>query len=332
MNNLNVVRVARAAFSKRETGIIVAFLALCLVFALIAPGFANLTNLLNIGRQVAILGILACGLGTVMISGNIDLSIGAIYGLTSVLVAMMLSAGLDTGFAILLGLLVGMAAGALNGFFVVKTGVNSFIATFGMSYILRGIALIITSGYPITLALKGVTNETHPVFHFIGQGYFLGLPMQFIFLLIVVLITYFILHRTILGTHIFAIGGSERAAYVSGVKVGRVRMFTFIFSGVLASLSGILSLSFIGSVIPTAGTGMEFDVFAAVIIGGTSMSGGIGSVVGMMVGVLIFGVIRNGLVLLGVTAFWQTLIIGIITIGAVVYDSMVQRSRARMGG
>lgn len=327
----NMARLIRITFSKRETSIIIAFIALCLVFALTAPGFTNLSNLLNIGRQVAILGILACGLGTIMISGNIDLSIGAIYGLTSVLVAIMLSAGIDTGYAIFLGLMVGMAAGAINGFFVVKAGVNSFIATFGLSYILRGLALIITSGYPITLALKGVTEQSHPTFHFIGQGTFLGLPMQMVFLILVMAMTYFIVHRTVLGTHIYAIGGSERAAYVSGVKVSRVRFFTFLFSGMLAAFSGILNLSFIGSVMPTAGTGMEFDVFAAVIIGGTSMAGGSGSVPGMLVGVLIFGVIRNGLVLLGVTAFWQTFIIGVITIGAVTYDSMIQRSRARKG-
>jgi ribose transport system permease protein len=313
--------------SKRESTIFLGLIALCIFLSIASPSFTKVANILNIGRQAAILGILACGMGTIMISGNIDLSLGSIYGLTAVVTALVLKSGLPTPVAILLGLSVGTITGLINGFLVVKVGLSAFITTFGMSYILRGLNLIITNGYPITLAVSNITPETHKFFFFLGQGTVFSIPMQLIFVIVIFIITYFMVHKTTFGKHVYAIGGSERAAYISGVNVQGVRIITFLLTGFLASLSGILNLGFIGSIIPTSGQGLEFEVFATVVIGGTPMAGGEGSVIGTVAGVLLFQVLKNGLVLLGVTAYWQTFVIGIITIIAVAYDSLVQKQK-----
>jgi len=197
-----------------------------------------------------------------------------------------------------------------------------------MMYICRGIALILTRGYPITLITHGVTPDTHPFFFFLGQGQLFGkIPMQFSFLVVVMIIIGYVLHRTVGGLHIFAVGGSEKASFASGINVRGVRLKTFVISGVCASLAGILNLSFIGSILPTAGQGLEFQVFASAIIGGTSMSGGEGTIIGIFIGAIILGIINNGLVLLGVDPFWQVLIIGVITISAVAYDMLTWQKR-----
>lgn len=327
VSNVVLNRIKRI-MAVKESGIVLAMLCLVLILSFISPRFFTVDNLLNIGRQTAIVGIMAVGLGMVMIAGNIDLSIGSIYGLGSVITALILKTTTNAALALCGGLLVGMVIGICNGLLVVKIKMPSFIATFGMMYVTRGIALIITLGYPITLLLEGVTLDSHPVFYFLGQGLlFNKIPMQFVFMIMIMLVAAYILHETIFGTHIFSVGSSERASFASGINVTRVRFLTYIISGVLSSGAGILAVAFIGSILPTAGQGLEFEVFAAVIIGGVSMSGGEGSIFGIFIGSLIFGIIRNGLVLLRIGPFWQVFVIGIITIAAVAYDSLTWQKR-----
>lgn len=312
----------------REMGIFVIIIFLSINLTFISPRFLNINNLLNIGRQSSSLCIMAIGLGLVMISGNIDLSIGSIYGLASIITAIILAKTGNLLLSLSAGILVGIVIGILNGLLIIKAKLPAFIATFGMMYVARGICLIITRGYPISLPMEGVTEDTNPVFYFLGQGkLFETIPMQFVFMLIIIIIANFILDRTIFGKHILAVGSSKKAAFVSGVNTDLVILKTFIISGVVSAIAGILSLSFIASVLPIAGQGLEFTVFAGVIIGGTSMAGGEGSVLGIFLGAIILGIIKNGLVLLGVNPFWQIFIIGLITILAVSYDSLTWEYR-----
>jgi ribose transport system permease protein len=333
LNNDNIVfsRI-KTLMNKKDSGIIFAFVALFIILSFASDSFFHVENLLNVGRQVAIRGIMAIGLGLVVISGNIDLSIGSIYGLSAVVTAIILRDTRSTVLGIAGGLLIGLIFGIVNGLLVVKIGVPAFITTFGMMNVARGIALIITDSYPITLLVEGVDQMTHKFFYFIGQGLLFNIiPMQLIFMVIMMICFGYILHKTNFGIHMFAVGGSEKTSFVSGIKVGQIRMKTYIISGILAAFCGILSLSFMGSIIPTAGQGLEFEVFAAVVIGGTSMAGGEGSILGILFGILIFGIIQNGLILLGVGTFWQVLVIGLLTICAVVYDSLRSRGRLLKG-
>jgi ribose transport system permease protein len=318
--------------NKKDAGIITAFATLFIILSFVSDSFFTADNLLNVGRQVAIRGIMAIGGGMVMISGNIDLSMGSIYGLSAVTTAIILRDTGNTALGLAGGLLIGLIFGIANGLLVVKVGVPAFITTFGMMNVARGVALIITNSYPITLLVEGVDQTTHKFFYFIGQGLLFNvIPMQLIFMAIMMIIFGFIVHKTNFGIHLFAVGGNEKTSYVSGIKVGKIRMISYIISGVLAAFCGILSLSFMGSIMPTAGEGLEFEVFAAAVIGGTSMAGGEGSILGILFGILTFGIIQNGMILLGVGTFWQVLVIGLLTIAAVVYDSLRRRSRLLKG-
>ncbi|MBC7334439.1 MAG: ABC transporter permease [Actinobacteria bacterium] len=272
------------------------------------------------------LGLMSIGMTFVIIGGGIDLSVGSIYGLTAILVGILLPRLGGNAFpGVVAGVLIGMFCGLINGLIIVYGRIPPFIVTLGMLNMARGIALIMTKGYPATLYTGGVTNETNPFFYFIGQGYVSVIPMQFIIFIIFFAIGVFVLHRTPLGIYFYAIGGSEDAARICGVNVGKIRLIGFIISGFMCSIAGILALSFMGSILPTAGSGMEFDTITAVVIGGTSLAGGQGSLVGTFIGVIIIGMIRNALVLLGVDAFWQTFIIGAILVVAVLIDSLTQR-------
>ena len=320
--------VAKKLIAAREAGMFLVMIALMAVLAIIAPRFMTLDNLLNVGRQTALTGIMAVGMGLVMITGNFDLSIGSTYGLSALLTALVLVKTGNTALALFLGLMVGFVVGVINGFLTVKVRMPAFVATFGMMNVCRGIALILTLGYPVTLSIEGITSKTNPLFFFLGQGtIFNKVPMQLVFMAAAMLIVGYILHRTIWGLHVFAVGGSEKASFASGINVRMVRFKTFVICGVGASLAGILNLSFIGGILPIAGQGLEFQVFAAIVIGGTSLSGGEGSILGILVGALVLGIINNGLVLMGVDPFWQILIIGIITISAVAYDTLTWQSR-----
>jgi ribose transport system permease protein len=330
LSESQLFRISRKVLSAREVGISMVMVFIITILAVIAPRFLTVTNLLNIGRQTALTGIMAAGTAGVMIAGNIDLSIGSIYGLSALTTAMVLSNTQSAIAAVVIGLMVGVVVGLINGFLTVRIKMPSFVATFGMMYICRGVALILTKGYPITLVTRGVTATTHPFFFFLGQGQLFGkIPMQLSFMVVVMIILGYVLHRTVGGLHIFAVGGSERASFASGIDVRRVRLGTFVISGVCASLAGILNLSFIGSTLPTAGQGLEFQVFASAIIGGTSMAGGEGTMIGIFIGAIILGILSNGLVLLGVDPFWQVLIIGVITISAVSYDMLTWQKRQR---
>ncbi|MEO1226883.1 MAG: ABC transporter permease [Pseudomonadota bacterium] len=316
----------------RETGIFLALLLMCFLLSLTTDAFLTSQNLLNVGRQVSLLGIMAVGMTFVLISGEVDLSVGSTYALSGLTTGMLIVEQWALVPAITGGLAVGLAIGLVNGVLSTYGRIPSLIATLGMLSVVRGLALVITDGQPVTVnerqgALEGVLAR----FEFIGQGYLFGtIPMQLVFFIVVALIAWLVLSNTNFGFRIFAVGGNAKAARVSGMPVNAVKICAFIVMGLLAALAGILSMAFLPSgQAGRTGLGLELDVIAATIVGGASLSGGEGTILGTIFGVLIIGVLRNGLVLLGISPFFQELMIGLVIIVAVAIDKWTAGRRAR---
>ncbi len=319
----------RRLFAAREAGVLVALLLMCLYLSFASPVFLSVNNLLNIGRQVSLIGIMAVGMTFILITGEVDLSVGSTYALAGLISGMSIIGGWDLIPAIVLGLVIGGAVGFLNGLLSTYGRLPSFITTLGMLSVARGVALLITNGQPVTVDAKfGARPAVLEQFFFIGQGrLFDVIPMQLVFFIAVAVLGWFLLSFTVFGFRVYAVGGSAKAARVSGINVRNTKVIAFILVGVLAGLSGILSLAFLPSgQAGRTGLGLELDVIAATIVGGTALSGGEGTIPGTVLGVLIIGVLRNGLVLLNISPFWQTAIIGAVIIFAVGIDKWT-RSR-----
>ncbi|MGA2479831.1 MAG: ABC transporter permease [Spirochaetia bacterium] len=314
--------VIRRIFKVRETGVLLALLILFVFFSLANKYFLGVTNLLNVVRQVSLLGIIALGMTMVITCAEIDLSVGAVYGLASTIAGMMMTkGGLPIWLALLLTLIVCVAVGAFNGILVTWGRIPALIVTLGMMNIARGGALILSQAQVIginyrTVADKGVNN-----FLYIGQGkLFDTVPMLALFFAVLAIFAYLMFNRTIFGFHMRAVGGNPVAARAAGLNSARVKIIAFSVLGLLCGITGILNLSFLGNVQGTVGVGLELDVIAATIIGGTSLAGGSGTIIGTIIGVLIMGVLRNGIMLMGISPFWQVALIGVVVIGAVAVD------------
>lgn len=305
----------------RQYGIFVVFIIICLILSFISPQFLTVSNWTIIITQVSINALLAFGVTFVIITGGIDLSLGSMVAVTGVMAAML--AHPDTfpvALPIFAGLLTGLLMGVFNGFIITKSKIAPFIVTLGTMTIGRGLALILSKGRPV--------SNLSDSFNFIGGGDIFGIPFPIIVLIIIFIICTIILKKTILGRYIYAVGGNEQAARASGINVNQVKMAVYSISGILAGLAGILLTSRITTGQPNAGAGFELDAIAAAVIGGTSTSGGTGTMTGTLIGVLLIGVINNGLDLLNVTSYYQQVVMGIIIIGAVVLDSWNQKSNA----
>ncbi|MCF2486610.1 ABC transporter permease [Dyadobacter sp. CY347] len=303
-----------------QYGIFLAFALICLALALSTPRFFTLPNLLIIGTQVSINALLAFGVTFVIITGGIDLSLGSMVAVAGVTAAMF--AHPDT-YPLLVPLFAGLGAGvffgAFNGFVITKSKVPPFIVTLGTMTIGRGLALILSKGRPI--------SNLSDSFNFIGGGNVFGVPFPIIILIIAFIICSIILNKTVLGRYMYAVGGNEPAARASGISVTNVKMWVYTLCGLLSAVGGILLTSRITTGQPNAGAGFELDAIAAAIIGGTSTSGGTGTMTGTLIGALLIGVISNSLDLLNVTSYYQQVVMGIIIIGAVVLDSMGKKDR-----
>ncbi len=320
----------RQLLGARETGVFVALLIMCVFLSLTSPVFLDVQNLLNVGRQISLLGIMAVGMTFVLISGEVDLSVGSMYALTGLSTGMLIVAGWTLVPALVIGLIIGACVGLLNGLLSTLGRLPSFITTLGMLSVARGVALLMTNGQPVTVDAKfGARPDVLDQFFFLGQGkLFDVIPMQLVFFTIVAVIGWSLLSYTVFGFRIYAVGGSIKAARVSGIKVFNTKITAFVLMGFLAGLSGILSLAFLPSgQAGRTGLGLELDVIAATIIGGASLSGGEGTMLGTVLGVVIIGVLRNGLVLLGISPFWQTTIIGAVIILAVGVDKWTRRRK-----
>ena len=322
----------RKILSARETGVFIALLLMCLILWQSTPAFMTVRNLLNIGRQISLLGIMAVGMTFVLITSEVDLSVGSIYAFTGLITGMLIISGWNLAAAITTGLLAGSVIGFINGFVSTYGKLPSFITTLGMMSVIRGAALVITDGQPVTInEASGANPATLETFYYLGQGRLFDLiPMQLIFFVIVAILGWFLLSRTVFGFRIYAVGGSPKAARVSGIKVYNIKIWAFIIMGTLCALAGILSLAFLPSgQAGRTGVGLELDVIAAAIVGGASLGGGEGTIPGTVLGVLIIGVLRNGLVLLGISPFWQEVVIGAIIILAVGLDKWTSSRRGR---
>lgn len=301
---------------------------LALIFFLIftAPGFASLANTLNVLRTVAMLGIIAFGMTAVIIAGEIDLSVGAGAALAGCIVAWF---GVNyteswggtaaMGFGFLCAVVVGFLTGFMTGKFRQWFNVPSFITTLALFTALRGAANLITGGFPL--------SNLPPSFGFFGGGYLFGIPFPVYLFVLTFIAMHFLMNHTSFGREVYAVGGNMEAARLSGIDVWRVKSLTLALTGVLTAVSGTLIASQIGSGTGTTATGMELDVIAAVIIGGTSLFGGKGRIWGTFVGVIFLGCISNGMTLLNVSEYWQYVVRGAIILGAVLLNQMLDRSR-----
>ncbi|MFP7450854.1 ribose ABC transporter permease RbsC [Bacillus altitudinis] len=293
------------------------FLGLIILVAIVSilnPAFLEPLNILNLLRQISINALIAFGMTFVILTGGIDLSVGAILALSSALTAGFIVSGLDPILAIIVGCIIGAILGMINGLLITKGKMAPFIATLATMTIFRGLTLVYTDGNPIT----GLGSNY--AFQLFGRGYFLGIPVPAITMLLTFIVLWVLLHKTPFGRRTYAIGGNEKAALISGIKVPRVKIMIYSLAGFMSALAGAILTSRLNSAQPTAGTSYELDAISAVVLGGTSLSGGRGRIVGTLIGVLIIGVLNNGMNLLGVSSFYQSVVKGIVILIAVLLD------------
>ena len=298
-----------------ELTTVVALVILMAVITIINSNFLTANNLLNLLLQVTSNALIAFGMTFVILTGGIDLSVGSILALSSALTAGLLGSGMPVTLAILISLILGCILGMINGLLISYGKLAPFIVTLATMTIFRGATLVYTNGNPIT---KGLSDTF--LFQFLGQGYIIGIPFPVIIMFIVFIVLYVLLHKTAFGKSVYAIGGNEKAAYISGVKLNKVKIIIYSISGIMASISGLIITSRLSSAQPTAGASYEMDAIAAVVLGGTSLSGGKGRILGTLIGALIIGVLNNGLNIIGVSAFWQQVVKGVVILIAVLID------------
>ena len=309
---------------------LLALALMVLVLSLLSDRFLTPDNGWNILRQISVNLCLSIGMTLVILSGGIDLSVGAILGLAGAMAAGLLKNGLaipgtelviqfSTSGAILAGVLVGAAAGWVNGFSITRFSLPPFVATLGMLSIARGLTMLWTGGFPVTGLGDG--------FGHLGTGVFLGMPLPVWIMLALTAVFIVTTKRTRFGRHLYAVGGNERAARLTGLNVSRIKIAVYTLAGALAGVAGLIVTARLDSAQPNAGLGYELDSIAAVVIGGTSLAGGRGSIWGTVLGCLIIGILNNGLFLLNVSPFWQQVVKGAVILLAVAIDRMNARVR-----
>lgn len=317
----------------------IALIVLVVVFAILTPTFLTPANIVIMAKHVAINAILGIGMTYVILTGGIDLSVGSIVGLAAMIVGGLLNEGLvlpmfgvivyfHVWLIILIGLLVGLVMGAINGFIITRFNVAPFIATLGMLYAARGLALLRSNGntFPNLVGRPELNNTGFPM---LGAGEFLSVNYSIWLMISFALVAAFIATKTPFGRQVYAIGGNERAAELSGVRVKRVKTVVYMISGVCAAMVGLIIASQLVAAHPATGTFFELNAIAAVVLGGTSLSGGRGSIGGTIIGAFVIGVLGDGLIGLGVSSFWQQVIKGGVIVLAVIIDQLQVRMQER---
>ncbi|AZO29049.1 ABC transporter permease [Mesorhizobium sp. M1B.F.Ca.ET.045.04.1.1] len=317
----------------------IALIAVLAFFSIAAPNFLSAANLILMAKHVALNAFLAMGMTFVIITGGIDLSVGSIVGLCGMVAGYLVLNGIDLqiGYTVyfnvveiaLITLSVGILIGAVNGLLITRLNVAPFIATLGTLYVARGLALLSSDGRTFP-NLVGKPELGTTGFGYLGAGKLLGLPVSIWILLVVALGAAYLARYTPLGRHIFAVGGNERAARISGVRVNVVKMFVYMFSGFCAAIVGLIISSELMASHPATGESFELNAIAAAVLGGTSMSGGRGTIGGTIVGAFVIGILSDGLVMMGVSSFWQMVIKGLVIIVAVVVDQAQRRLQSRV--
>ena len=294
---------------------------LVIFFSIMSPNFLVRNNILNILRQVSMIGIAACGTITVMLSGGIDLSIGAMVTFLNCFCAMMMvKAGIPILPACLITILMGTFFGLINGALISFLGLMPFITTLCMQYVLKGAAFLMTGSQ----AVHGLDDH----FKFLGQGYVAGLPVPVIIMGVIAVIAGIMLKRTYIGRYFYYLGGNEEATKLSGVNTRRVRILAYTLNGFFTSLAAIVWLSRVGSGQPNTGTGFEFDVICGLVLGGISAEGGTGGILGAIIGVVSIGILNNGMVMLSLGEYHQMVVKGMVLLFAIILDRLKQAMRA----
>ena len=294
--------------------LILAFLMIVVFFAIMAEHFFSVKNFMNILLYMANVGIVCCTATLVMVSGNIDLSMGAVIALDGIVLGFALQHGASIWMAMLLTLAVSALTGVYNAVMITKIRVNAFITTLAGMQIFRGIAYLISNSKAMTLSA--------PVLKAIGREYTFGIPNAVILMLILAIIFSLIAKYTTFGRRIYVIGGNQQVAWLSGIAVSKNLTLMFVLNGLLCGVCSLVYCSQLGAALPQNATGFEFDVITAVVLGGTSMAGGKGTIVGSLIGALLIGTLNNGMVMMDIQAYWQDIISGIVLVVAVIFDIM----------
>lgn len=316
-----ILKALKSFFS--EYVIIYAVIGLAIILSIMSEAFLSFSNLMNVLRQCSMIAVIAAGSFFVMVGGGIDISVGSLVGLTGIVFAgSMVSLNFPPLLAFLFAILIGAIAGGINGWQVTKLGIPPFIATLGMMSAARGLTYVLTNAYPISGLPKSIA--------FIGRGYLWIIPWPVIIMLVVFLLAHFISQKTKFGRFVYATGGNEEAAYLSGIKVLRIKVITYIIGGMLAALSGIILVSRLASGQPNAGIGWEFEAIIATVIGGVSITGGKGKAVGVLFGAVLIGVLTNGMTLLDVSSYYQQIIKGLVLVFAIGLDVYKTRKQNKV--
>lgn len=314
---LEVTKLSKAKTSNglvQKLGPLFGLLLIVVIISIMSPSFLTADNIFNVLRQVSISALIAFGMTFVILTGGIDLSVGSTLALTGAVAATLLAGGYDPFIAMAAALALGLVLGAVNGIIIAKGKVAPFIATLATMTIYRGLTLVYTDGKPVS----GLGD--HLAFQMFGKGYLLGIPVPIVTMAVAFFVLYFILRKTTFGRRVYAIGGNAEASRLSGINVDRTTIAVYALTGMLAAMSALILTSRLNSAQPTAGTSYELDAIAAVVLGGTSLTGGRGWIFGTLVGALIIGVLNNGLNLIGVSSFFQQVVKGIVILFAVLID------------
>lgn len=299
--------------------LIVAYIVIIVFFAVTTDHFFAWSNFLNILLYTANIGILACTMTLIIVSGNIDLSIGSVIALDGIILGSVLTKGMPVGVAVAACMLVSVITGLYNAVMITRIKVNAFITTLAGMQIFRGIAYLITNGKAITID-NGFLKT-------LGRGYSLGIPNAVILMFIVVVVFSLIAKYTVFGRRIYVIGGNSQVAYLSGIQVANNLSGVFVLNGLVCAIATLIYCAQLGSAMPTNATGMEFDVITAVVLGGTSMAGGKGTIAGALIGALLISTLNNGMVMMNVQTYWQDVIGGIVLVVAVIFDILKNRKK-----
>jgi len=299
-------------FVKENLGIIGGLFIICAIMSIMSPVFLTVDNALSVGRQISTNATIALGMALVIITGGIDLTVGAVVALSGTLTVGMINSGVPLEFAMLIGVGTGVLTGFVNGFVISRTGMAPFIVTMCSMNIVRGAAYIYSGGLPIRC--------NSDAFAALGTGYLGVIPYPIIYLVVLILIITLVLSRTKFGTYVYAFGGNREAAKFSGIPTKAVELIVYTISGTLSGFAGVVLASRMYSGQPSVQSGAEMDAIAACVLGGVSMTGGVGKIGGVIIGTLIIGVISNGLNLLNINSFWQLIVKGVIVVIAVYLD------------
>ncbi|TDY38250.1 monosaccharide ABC transporter membrane protein (CUT2 family) [Alicyclobacillus sacchari] len=306
----------------REFTILLVIVVLVVVMSIMTPSFVSMDNIVTTILSIVMTAIVSVGMTVALVSGGFDLSVGSVMSMAGVVTGSLALNGMNIWMASIFGLLASVCSGIVTGLFIGKVKINPFIMTLGMQGVIQGVAYVVTQGAP--LSVTGVANS----FLFLGQGNILGIPVLIWILAVIVVLSDIILRRAVVARKVYYIGSNESAAYLSGIRVSRVKVWIYIFTAILAGISGILTLSRFSVAAPTAGQGMELQAIAACIIGGASLSGGEGTVLGALLGSVLVGIVNDALVLLNVSVYWQSLVTGFVLIAAVTLDVLAHRKKA----